>query len=50
MTSEEIKAFLVANNDLTMALVRTLVEIGNKGDDSPITTKTIKDLLFKNLT
>lgn len=45
----DLKNLLMTNNDLTMILVRTLIEIANKADDSPVTTKSIKDLLFKNL-
>lgn len=46
---ENIKNQIVSNNDVLMALVQTLVELGNKGDNSPTTVKTIKDILIKNL-
>ncbi|KPI94440.1 Exosome complex component RRP41 [Papilio xuthus] len=46
---ENIKTQIVSNNDVLMALVQTLVEIGNRGDNSPTTLKTIKDILIKNL-
>lgn len=46
----DIKSQLLNNNDLTMAIVRTLVELANKpGEGPPITTTTIKELLFKNI-
>ncbi|XP_073943424.1 uncharacterized protein [Choristoneura fumiferana] len=45
----DLKNLLMTNNDLTMTIVRTLIAIANKADDSPVTTKSIKDLLFKNL-
>lgn len=46
----DIKAQIICNNDVLMALVQTLLELGNKGDSSPpITTTTIKNMLVKNL-
>ncbi|CAH0703388.1 unnamed protein product [Spodoptera exigua] len=47
----DVKAQLLANNDLLKAIVRTLIVIANKGkDDPPINTTTIKDILLENLT
>lgn len=45
----DIKAQIVANNDVLMALVQTLVELGNKGDNTPTTVNSIKETLLKNL-
>lgn len=45
----DIKAQVIRNNDVLMALVQTLVELGNKTDPAPITTATIKDMLIKHL-
>lgn len=45
----DIKAQIVANNDVLMALVQTLVELGNKGDNTPTTIDSIKETLLKNL-
>lgn len=49
LKAEELKAQLLVNNDLTMAIVRTLISLANKTDNTPITTTTVKDMLFKNL-
>lgn len=49
-TSEDIKNQIVSNNAVLMALVQTLVELGNKSDDTPTTIKSIKEALLKNLT
>ncbi|KAJ8725003.1 hypothetical protein PYW07_015961 [Mythimna separata] len=46
---EDIKAQIVANNDVLMALVQTLVELGNKGDNTPTTMNSIREALLKNL-
>lgn len=46
---EDIKTQIVSNKDVLMALVQTLVELGNKGDNTPTTLTTIKDVLIKNL-
>ncbi|CAB3235875.1 unnamed protein product [Arctia plantaginis] len=48
-TKVDIKAQIVANNDVLMALVQTLVELGNKGDSTPTTINSIKETLLKNL-
>lgn len=45
----DLKSQLLQNNDLIMAIVRTLIELANKGDETPITTTSIKDLLLKNI-
>lgn len=45
----DIKAQIVASNDVLMALVQTLVELGNKGDNTPTTINSIKETLLKNL-
>lgn len=45
----DIKAQIICNSEVLMALVQTLVELGNKTDPAPITTSTIKDMLVKNL-
>lgn len=45
----DVKSQLLGNNDLTMAIVRTLIQLANNADDTPITTTTIKEMLFKNL-
>ncbi|XP_045530749.1 uncharacterized protein LOC123718382 [Pieris brassicae] len=45
----DIKSQIIANSDVLMALVQTLVQIGNKNDNEPITTTFIKDILIKNL-
>lgn len=47
--TSDIKAQIIANNDVLMALVHTLVQLGNKNDDVPVTTSSIKDMLVKNL-
>lgn len=46
---EDLKAILLSSNDLTMAIVRCLVSLANSGDGSNITTKSIKEMLFKSL-
>lgn len=45
----DIKAQIIDNHDVLMALVQTLVELGNKGDSTPVTRIAIKDMLIKNL-
>lgn len=45
----DIKSQIIGNSDVLMALVHTLVQIGNKNDKEPITTSLIKDILIKNL-
>lgn len=45
----DLKAELLQNSDLLSALVRTLVELGNKTDNSPITNNVIKDMLLKHI-
>ncbi|KAJ0169460.1 hypothetical protein K1T71_005583 [Dendrolimus kikuchii] len=46
---EDIKKQLLNDKELTAAIIRTLVDLANKRDDSPITTASIQDMLFKNL-
>lgn len=48
--STDLKTQIISNNDVLMALVQTLVELGNKDDSTPTNIKTIKDTLVKNLT
>lgn len=45
----DIKTQIIGNNAVLMALVQTLVELGNNSDSSPITNATIKSILIKNL-
>ncbi|XP_045508010.1 uncharacterized protein LOC123703870 [Colias croceus] len=45
----DIKSQIIGNSDVLMALVHTLVQIGNKSDNEPITSSLIKDVLIKNL-
>ncbi|CAK1540201.1 unnamed protein product [Leptosia nina] len=47
--ASNIKSQIIENSEVLMALVHTLVQIGNKTDDTPITTTFIKDILIKNL-
>lgn len=49
LSINELKAQLINSSEITNALVRTLIAIANKGDDTPITTAFIKDFLIKNL-
>lgn len=49
LTRSELKAQLVNNEDIINALVSTLVELGNKNDNTPTTITSIKDKLIKNL-
>lgn len=44
-----IKSQIIANNDVLMALVHTIIQISNKDDDVPINTSSIKDMLIQNL-
>ncbi|KAG7299795.1 hypothetical protein JYU34_016804 [Plutella xylostella] len=46
----DLKTQLINNDDLVNVIVSTLIQLGNKSDDNPITTSFIKELLFKNLT
>lgn len=46
---EDLKSILLSSNDLTMAIVRCLVSLANSGDGTNITTKSIKEMLFKSL-
>jgi hypothetical protein len=41
---------LINNKDIIAALVKTLVELGNKKDDVQINNAYIKDKLIQNLT
>jgi hypothetical protein len=45
----DLKQELLQNSDLMDALVRTLVDLGNKTDNNPINSNFIKDLLIKNI-
>lgn len=47
--NESIQTQIIRNNDVLMTLVHTLVQLGNKTDDVPLTTSYIKDMLIKNL-
>lgn len=49
LSIDELKSQLINNAEITNAIVRTLISIANKGDDTPITSIAIKDLLLKNL-
>lgn len=48
-THVDIKAQILSSSEVLMALVQTLVELGNNTDSTPITTTSIKDMLVKNL-
>lgn len=46
----DIKAQILGDNGVLMALVQTLVELGNRKEPAPaITTTAIRDMLIKNL-
>lgn len=44
-----LKEQLLNNSDLNSAIIRTILEISNKGDGTPINSKTINDMLHKYL-
>jgi hypothetical protein len=45
----DLKQELLQNPDLMNALVRTLVELGNKTDNNPINNSFIQEVLIKNI-
>lgn len=49
LNQTQLKAQIANNKNILMAMVQTLVELGNKTDNEPVTTLFIKDLLLKNL-